>query len=151
MRPWGRWGGTRIGLNDTSVQTLAPGQWDIQYSSVHWTLDKTVMDPWQVITEEVYSLLESRGGLERREVILAKESEASSSKQSGASNSKEARSSKESSSRSVDESVLRSFVFVSPGFESKERLQVKTLHSSTVPHWKSPCSTVSQLQTTTKP
>ena len=76
------------------------------------------MDLWQVITEEVYSLLESRGGLERREVILAKESGASSSKESDASSSKE-----------LEESGVRSFVFVSPGFESKERLQVDALPS----------------------
>ena len=45
----------------------------------------------QVITEEVYRILETEGGLERKEVVLA---------------------------------GPRSFVFVSPGFQEKERLQV---------------------------
>ena len=49
----------------------------------------------QVITEEVYRILEAEGGLERREVVLA-----------GSRNGP------------------RSFVFVSPGFQEKERLQV---------------------------
>ena len=98
-----------VGLALHSMLTLVKQlHLDIQYCSVHWTLDKTV----QVITEEVYVLLESRGGLERREVVLTEESEASSSKKS--------------SSRGGDGSGVRSFVFVSPGFESKERLQVKT-------------------------
>ena len=101
-----------VGLALDSMLTLVKQlHLDIQYCSVHWTLDKIV----QVITEEVYRLLESRGGLERREVVLTKESEASSSKKS--------------SSRGGDGSGARSFVFVSPGFESKERLQVKTLQS----------------------
>ena len=50
----------------------------------------------QVITDEVYNILETEGGLERREVVL------------GAGNRK----------------GPRSFVFVSPGFQEKERLQV---------------------------
>ena len=49
----------------------------------------------QVITEEVYRILETEGRLERREVVLP-----------GSRNGP------------------RSFVFVSPGFQEKERLQV---------------------------
>ena len=82
-----------------------------------------------MITEEVYGLLESRGGLERREVVLTKESEASSSKKS--------------SSGGGDESGVRTFVFVSPGFESKERLQVKTLQSVQCTLCTLQCGTVS--------
>ena len=50
----------------------------------------------QVITDEVYNILETEGGLERREVVP----------QAG------------------NRKGPRSFVFVSPGFEEKERLQV---------------------------
>ena len=49
----------------------------------------------QVITEELYRILEAEGGLERREVVLAE-----------------------------SRNGPRSFVFVSPGFQEKERLQV---------------------------
>ena len=51
----------------------------------------------QVITDEVYKILETEGGLERREVVL------------------------EAGNRNLGP---RSFVFVSPGFQEKERLQV---------------------------
>ena len=50
----------------------------------------------QVITEEVYRILEAEGGLERREEVLAE-----------------------------SRNGPRSFVFVSPGFQEKERLQGK--------------------------
>ena len=52
----------------------------------------------QVITDEVYNILETEGGLERKEVVLG----------AGSGNRK----------------GPRSFVFVSPGFQEKERLQV---------------------------
>ena len=50
----------------------------------------------QVITEEVYNILETEGGLERKEVVLGNRKQGP-----------------------------RSFVFVSPGFQEKERLQVE--------------------------
>ena len=50
----------------------------------------------QVITDEVYNILETEGGLERREVFP----------------------------RAGNRKGPRSFVFVSPGFQEKERLQV---------------------------
>jgi len=58
----------------------------------------------EVITDEVYNILETEGGLERREVVL----EDGSRKESP-----------------------RSFVFASPGFQEKERLQV-LIHGSGV-------------------
>ena len=53
----------------------------------------------------MYNILETEGGLERREVVL----EGGSRKESP-----------------------RSFVFASPGFQEKERLQVEKLQSSLI-------------------
>ena len=50
----------------------------------------------QVITDEVYNILVTEGGLERKEVVF----------------------------ETGNKNVPRSFVFVSPGFQEKERLQV---------------------------
>ena len=58
----------------------------------------------QVITDEVYNILETEGGLERREVVL----------------------------EDGRKERLRSFVFASPGFQEKERLQVEKLQSSPI-------------------
>jgi len=55
----------------------------------------------EVITDEVYNILETEGGLERKEVVLG------------------------------NKKGPRSFVFVSPGFQEKERLQV-LIHGSGV-------------------
>ena len=68
----------------------------------------------QVITEEVYRILEVEGELERREVVLA-----------GSRNGP------------------RSFVFVSPGFQEKERLQVHLYFCKTSPETVAPrCSSM---------
>ena len=58
----------------------------------------------QVITDEVYNILETEGGLERREVVL----------------------------EDGRKERPRSFVFASPGFQEKERLQVEKLQSSLI-------------------
>ena len=58
----------------------------------------------QVITEEVYNILETEGGLERREVVL----------------------------EDGRKERPRSFVFASPGFQEKEMLQVEKLQSSLI-------------------
>ena len=50
----------------------------------------------QVITDEVYNILVTEGGLERKEVVF----------------------------EAGNQNGPRSFVFVSPGFQEKERLQV---------------------------
>jgi len=73
-----------------------------EVKATNFFVPKLLMCHLQVITEEVYRILEAEGGLERREVVLA-----------GSRNGP------------------RSFVFVSPGFQEKERLQV-LIHGSGV-------------------
>ena len=66
-----------------------------EVKATNFFVPKLLMCHLQVITEEVYRILEAEGGLEKREVVSA-----------GSRNGP------------------RSFVFVSPGFQEKERLQV---------------------------